>query len=135
MIEPEVKRVVAFFDGQNLFHAAREAFGFTYPNFDPLELALTVAALKSWQLAEVRFYTGFPDALDDPFWNHFWTAKLAQMGREGLTIYSRPLRYQTRSVSLPDGTTRSQRVGSEKGIDVRIALDVVRLTFESKLDV
>src|SRR5207245_772221 len=101
----------------------------------PLELALTVTALKGWQLAEVRFYTGVPDAQDNPFWNHFWTAKLAQMGREGLHIYSRPLRYQTRTLALPDGTTQSQRVGSEKGIDVRIALDVVRLTFEAKLDV
>ena len=30
--EPGVKRTIAFVDGQNLFHAAREAFGYTYPN-------------------------------------------------------------------------------------------------------
>jgi hypothetical protein len=30
--EPTVKRAVAFIDGQNLFHAVREAFGYTYPN-------------------------------------------------------------------------------------------------------
>ena len=30
--EPLIKRAVAFLDGQNLFHAASEAFGYTYPN-------------------------------------------------------------------------------------------------------
>ena len=28
------RRTVAFVDGQNLFHAAREAFGYTYPNYE-----------------------------------------------------------------------------------------------------
>jgi uncharacterized LabA/DUF88 family protein len=32
--EPLVKRAVAFIDGQNLYHAARESFGYTYPNYD-----------------------------------------------------------------------------------------------------
>jgi hypothetical protein len=34
VIEPPVKRAIAFFDGQNLFHHAKAAFGYTYPNFD-----------------------------------------------------------------------------------------------------
>ena len=29
-----VRRAVVFVDGQNLFHAAREAFGYTYPSYD-----------------------------------------------------------------------------------------------------
>ncbi|MEI6392163.1 MAG: hypothetical protein WCT12_13800 [Verrucomicrobiota bacterium] len=32
--EPSIKRTIAFIDGQNLFHGAKEAFGFTYPNYD-----------------------------------------------------------------------------------------------------
>ncbi|MEW6743900.1 MAG: hypothetical protein AB1486_14190 [Planctomycetota bacterium] len=32
--EPTIKRAVAFFDGQNLYHASREAFGYTFPNYD-----------------------------------------------------------------------------------------------------
>lgn len=32
------KKVVAFVDGQNLFYAAKEAFGHSYPNYDPLKL-------------------------------------------------------------------------------------------------
>ena len=30
-LEPAFKRTVVFIDGQNLFHAAREAFSYTYP--------------------------------------------------------------------------------------------------------
>ena len=32
LLELSVKRVIVFIDGQNLFHAAREAFGYIYPN-------------------------------------------------------------------------------------------------------
>lgn len=31
--EPAIKRVVAFFDGQNLFYAAKYAFGYNWPNY------------------------------------------------------------------------------------------------------
>jgi hypothetical protein len=31
--EPAVKRAIAFIDGQNLFHAARESFGYPYPSY------------------------------------------------------------------------------------------------------
>ena len=37
--EPPTKRTAAFVDGRNLFHAAREAFGHTYPNYDVSALA------------------------------------------------------------------------------------------------
>ncbi len=37
--EPPVKRAVVLVDGQKLFHAAREAFGYTYPNYDVAALA------------------------------------------------------------------------------------------------
>ena len=33
--EPAIKRAIAFVDGQNLFYAAKEAFGYSYPNYDP----------------------------------------------------------------------------------------------------
>ena len=55
--EPLTKRTVAFVDGQNLFHAAREAFGYTYPNYDVKALAERVCQSKGWDLAQVRFYT------------------------------------------------------------------------------
>jgi len=59
--EPSTKRAVAFVDGQNLFHAAREVFGYTYPNYDVGALARSVCQGKGWDLVQVRFYTGIPD--------------------------------------------------------------------------
>ena len=70
-VEPEVKRAVAFFDGQNLFHAAREAFGYTFPNYDPVVLAQRLCGQMGWVFRGVRFYTGVPDARDNQGWHHF----------------------------------------------------------------
>jgi hypothetical protein len=53
-----MKRAVVFIDGQNLFHGAKEAFGYTYPNFDALKLAEAICSQNSWQLVQARFYTG-----------------------------------------------------------------------------
>ena len=44
--EPLIKRAVAFIDGQNLYHAARESFGYTYPNFDVKALSQLFAGAK-----------------------------------------------------------------------------------------
>ena len=60
----------SFIDGQNLFHAARESFGHTFPNYHVLALSQAVCNRAGGQLSQVRFYTGVPDRQDDPFWNH-----------------------------------------------------------------
>jgi uncharacterized LabA/DUF88 family protein len=133
--EPPSKRVVAFVDAQNLFHAAKEAFGYRYPNFDPLKLAGRVCESQAWRLEQTRLYTGVPAAADNPFWNHFWTAKLAQMGREGVVTYARALRYRNQTVRLPDNREHTILVGQEKGVDIRLALDVVRLAHRRSCDV
>ncbi len=133
--EPAVKRVAAFVDGQNLFHAAREAFGRRYPDFDPEALARRVCEDKGWKLRELHFYTGVPDERDDPFWNAFWNSKLAKLGSRGVHIFRRALRYHEKTLKLPDGTSHTFRAGHEKGTDVRLALDVVRLALENAFDV
>jgi uncharacterized LabA/DUF88 family protein len=133
--EPDAKRAVAFFDGQNLFHAAKEAFGYSFPNFDPLKLAEAVCAARGWGLARARFYTGVPSAQDDPTWNRFWNAKLAVLGTRNVVTFSRPLRYQNRRIKLPDGREYTTLVGHEKGVDIRLALDVVRLALDGAFDV
>ena len=79
--ELPIKRMVALVGGQNLFHAAREAFGYTYSNYDVAALAKQVCARQGWKLAQVRFYTGIPDVGDNSKWHSFWTHKLAAMGR------------------------------------------------------
>ena len=133
--ESPAKRAIAFVDGQNLFYAAREAFGYDEPNYDIGALARQVCKSQGWQLTEVRFYTRIPDACNNPRWHFFWTRKLAAMGRQGIIVYSRPLRYRDRRVTLPDGAQHSALIGEEKGIDVRIALDVTALAHRRAYDV
>jgi uncharacterized LabA/DUF88 family protein len=133
--EPPIKRVVSFFDGQNLFHHAREAFGIQYPNYDPWKLVEHICNSHGWAQNEIYFYTGIPSAIDKPFWNHFWTAKMAVMGTRGIKTFSRELRYRNQAITLANGNTTSTLVGQEKGIDVRIALDIVRYALENKYDV
>lgn len=134
-IEPSEKRAVAFIDGQNLFYAAKKAFGYSYPNYDPKALAGRISASRGWKLMKIFFYTGIPDSSDDMSWNHFWTARLAVMGTRGIQTFSRSLRYRNQTIVLPDGRSTTVLVGQEKGIDIRIALDVVRLARENKYDV
>jgi uncharacterized LabA/DUF88 family protein len=122
-------------DGQNLFHAVRERFGYPFPNYDVLALAAALCARQSWILMQVRFYTGVPDAAENPFWHHFWSHKLAAMGRQGIIVFSRPLRYRTREVILSDGSRHTIRMAEEKGIDVRIALDVIALAHRRAYDI
>ena len=47
--DPAVKRTVAFVDGQNLFYAAKYAFGYNWPNYEPLKLACAVPASPTYK--------------------------------------------------------------------------------------
>ncbi len=131
----EARRTVAFFDGQNFYHDAREAFGRVDPDYDPLALARAVCRLRGWELRQVRFYTGIPELRDDPFWYGYWSAKLSAMGWAGIKVYSRTLAYRRVTVRLPGGGTYSFRTRQEKGIDVRIAIDVIRMAGDRQYDV
>lgn len=133
--EPAEKRAVVFVDGQNLFHAAKEAFGYRHPNYDIQKLATAVASTAGWNLSRVQFYTGIPDESDNSAWHHFWQAKLAVMGRQGIRVFSRPLRYRNQTIALPDGSTHTFLVGQEKGVDIRIALDIVQAVQQDECDV
>jgi uncharacterized LabA/DUF88 family protein len=135
LVEPAIKRTVAFIDGQNLFHHAREAFGYHYPNYDIQKICDCICKAQAWNLVGIRFYTGVPDVGDNAFWNTFWTKKLAAMGKVGIKVYSRPLRYRNKTVKLPNGTVHSFLHGEEKGIDVRIAIDVIGLAVRNEYDV
>lgn len=134
-VETSLKRAVVFFDGQNLFYAAREAFGYSHPNYDVRALAEWACRQGGWQLQQTRFYTGVPSAQDDERWNTFWSRKLGVMGKVGVHIYSRPLRYRNQTLILPDGIQKTVLVGQEKGIDVRIAIDIIRLAHQRAYDV
>lgn len=133
---PTLPKAVAFFDGQNLYRSAKDLFTCTHPNYDPLKLAQHICNGQGWQLVNTRFYTGVPIQSVDPLWYHFWTAKFANMGRQKIYLFRRDLRYsRDELIAFANGQTQDIPKGREKGIDVRIALDVIRLAHQKAYDV
>ena len=135
MEEPAAKKAVAFIDGQNLYHHAKAAFGHTHPNFDPNRLFDAICRRMGWLNGGVRFYTGVPPAKNDPFWHGYWSNRLLAMRRNGIHVTSRPLRYYREEIQRDNDETTVIGVPVEKGIDVRLALDVIRLARERQYDV
>ncbi len=135
MQEPKAKKAIGFFDGQNLYMHAKDAFGYHYPNYDPKKLFEAICAENGWTPHAVRFYTGVPSVTKDPFWHNFWTRKLLAMRRSGIMVESRPLRYRSTETILPDGSNQVTETPTEKGIDIRIALDIIRLALDDRFDV
>jgi len=134
--EPAAKRAVVFIDGQNLFNAVKESFGYPYPNYDVKKLAELLCIQRDWNLEQVRFYTGIPDHRKDPRRSDFWSARLLSMRRQGVEVFRRLLRYRQRDFDCPlCKQTYSVEVPVEKGVDVRIAIDVIRLGHLQKYDV
>lgn len=135
MIEPAKKRAYVFVDGQNLFRSAKEAFGYNYPNYDVKALSEKLCLKQGWVLAKLYFYTGVPDLRDNSFWHNFWNNRLIAMQRQGIVVFKRSLRYHNETIKLSEGKVFTKLVGHEKGIDVRIALDVIRFALHEVYDV
>jgi len=59
------------------------------------------------------------------------------MGKQGVKVFSRPLRYHRQEIKVGDGGSIeiSVDVPVEKGIDVRLAIDAIRLALHDKYDV
>jgi len=132
---PAVIRAVGFIDGQNLYRHAKEAFGYHHPNYDPIKLLNAVCLKNGWKPSGVRFYTGVPVQERQPMWHAYWSSRLLSMRRSGIYVFSRVIRYRTEEISLPDGTMYEIDSAQEKGVDVRLAVDVMRLAITKQYDV
>lgn len=126
-VEPQKKYAVGFIDGQNLYRHAKDAFGYHHPNYDPIKLHKAICAANGWEPTLVRFYTGVPSVEHSEMWSGYWSARVLAMKRAGIVVTTRPVRYHRQEVFLDDGTSREVTTPQEKGIDVRLALDVVHL--------
>lgn len=113
--------------------ASKEAFEYDFPNYDPLRLATAICRIQGRDLTRLHLYTGLPEAGDKR--REFCVRKLQVLGTRGVVTFTRPLRYRERPVILSDGSASMGRVGTEKGIDVRLALDVVRFALDGSYDV
>ena len=135
---PPPVRVCAFIDGYNLFKAVKQCFGYNHPNYDIKRLVDAVVSMQSnRQLVSAHFCIGIPTGLDDAQNNLWWTKKLAAMGRTGVQIETRNLKRRELRVHL-DGIVKFDRTIPrliEKGIDLKIGLDMVRLARSNTYDV
>lgn len=125
---------MAFVDGQNLFQHAKAAFGHYHPNYDLKKLHQAVCDANGWQPNLVRFYTGVPEMAHDPMWTGYWNKRVLAMKRAGIFVTTRKLRYQEKEVGEGEDT-ESVFTAHEKGIDVRLALDVVKYARLKNYDV
>jgi NYN domain len=134
-------RVIVFIDAQNVYKGARDAFGVRNAEGKIQELSIfgQIHPMKLGQLichrpppghtrslTEVRVYTGRPDSTKDP---KGYGANLAQCSaweKAGVNVTWRTLRYPR------DWPTVKPE---EKGIDVALAIDVVRLAIDGQYDV
>lgn len=161
--QPNPVRAHAFFDGQNLYYAARREFGVQEADYDPKKLAQAVCDQKGWQLDKVHFYTGVPDSRRFQRLAAFWSSKIKYMKLAGVEVHTRPVVYRWEDsplygdsvIVLPDNTEVTIRdplyfqngneipqnstllvyVGREKGIDISIGVDVIRLALARVFDV
>lgn len=131
--ELKVKKAVAFFDGQNLYNHAKEAFDIKYPDYDPQKLLAAICEEKSWLVHGVRFYTGIHTSAGNLKWHRFWHNKILAMERKGVLVTKRVLQYPTKRVASSDETIKGK--AKEKGIDIRLALDMVRMARQKQYNV
>jgi uncharacterized LabA/DUF88 family protein len=154
-------RAYVFFDGQNLFHDAQREFGCQTPDFCPFRLADAICRQQGWDLRHARFYTGVPRQEQSRTWSVFWANKGQAMKRLGVEFVTRKLSPKTTTIKLyddvtvwrldktkyagrflfedgtevPDGVIVEAQLFGEKGIDVRIAVDMIRYRAENAYDV
>jgi len=120
--------VAVFIDGQNLYFRCKDHF--SSPWIDPLKLGQALVAEDQAQygpgshvLECVRYYTGIHEKDRNAVQYEKTTARLAAFEADGVGVVSLPLRYD------PAGRPR------EKGIDVRLAIDMIRYGRDGLFDV
>jgi uncharacterized LabA/DUF88 family protein len=128
-------RAICFFDGQNLFHRARQLFDISYPSYDVVALSQWVCTQKDWNLDQVRFYTGVPSHEDNAVWHQFWAAKLRTMRTQGVYVKTHRVKYHYNQQPEPGRPPILVRTGNEKQTDVSIAVDLLSMAYENAYDV
>lgn len=118
---PRSGSAIAFFDAMNLFYDVKSQYGYGYPNFDVLSLAETVSTHLGLTLRETRYYSGIHSRKFSVAQHDWLRNKVKQLRSQGVFAYTRQLSY-------------AEGVPREKGIDLRLALDVVDAVFESRAD-
>jgi len=140
-----MKRVYVFFDGQAIFKQAKACWNYLEPNFDPICLAHNIAQLvPNRELKGFFFYTGVPKGRYNPELRTFWNNKIRSISTKAgqdKTIevsgtFTRDMKYKYKTVfDKKINQPVNRPIGREKGIDVRIALDIVNYANAGEFDV
>ena len=132
-----MSRVIVFVDAQNFYRGARRAFfddaidPYRFGQFQPWTLGELLSSRDAGRtLAEVRLYTGRPDAYLQPAAHRANVLQCQAWERAGSHVFTRQLRYPYGWPDNADGQ-RPQ----EKGSDVRMALDIALLAYKGQYDV
>jgi uncharacterized LabA/DUF88 family protein len=131
-------RVAVFYDWQNVYKTAREAFGWMnmpneYGNFSPYQLARILAAGNgrgaNGQLVRVEIHRGLPSQKHDGVGYAANRRQSAAWMKEDPALVIprlRPLRYPYRYPQEP---------AVEKGVDVNLALGAIEMVLTDACDV
>jgi uncharacterized LabA/DUF88 family protein len=133
-----VERVTVFVDYQNVHHSGHErycAIGDEMHKcvFDPLRLAEAIVAQRppGGVLEAVRVYRGRPDPRKEPTLASANDQQFSEWIKDPrVTVKRRMLQYP-RDWGQPDCAERPR----EKGIDVSLAIDLVRMAFKHEFEV
>lgn len=133
-------RVMLFVDYQNIYRGARSCFHpeAKVPNvagqISPILLAEHIVTTGSLdrELSSVRVYRGLPDATRDSRGNAACTRQIEAWSSDPrAAVTTRALRYPR---GWPDRCQPGEKP-QEKGVDVALAVDFVRLALEDQYDV
>jgi uncharacterized LabA/DUF88 family protein len=158
VVKPAVLRTVVFIDGENLRKTCYRVFEWGYCHPQKLAAEL-VATQPDRELTQCRLYTGVPNPNVESKRAGKVTRRLNAYEDAGTHVVRRPLLYFDEWViqNPPETTTATAtavvsgtgtasssgsvsvqaemlKVGHEKGIDTRLALDLIRLAIDNIYD-
>ncbi|MDQ7903158.1 NYN domain-containing protein [Phytohabitans sp. ZYX-F-186] len=133
-------RLMLFVDYQNVYRGARDCFHpeTGVPNvagqITPVLIGEHIVERDAFarELSGVRIYRGLPDATRDSRGNAACTRQIEDWSADPrVAVITRPLRYPR---GWPDRAQPGEKP-QEKGVDVALAVDFVRLALEDQYDV
>lgn len=122
----------------NLFNSAKRCFGYQHPNCNHAKLVNAVVNIEQGrQLDRATLYQGVPKQQHDALKNAWWNKKLAAVGRSGVVVERRYMKERELNITL-DGIVHFEHTVQrliEKGIDLKLGLDLVRYANSRAYDV
>ena len=112
-----------------LLHSAKRRFGYKIPNCDVSKLVSAIAAAApNRTLQATYYYIGVARVEHDKENHNWWNRKLSAMGRTGVKVIRRNLKPRELCISI-SGVIHHESKNIkliEKGIDLRLGLDLVK---------